>query len=616
MKGGSSLLVEMKAVPKIADPAEVLRAHLSRVCTVNEMHDDFGIDFSCTLASDETDTRREFFAQYKGVEKLTEDEESISLQLETAAARLWFRKRSLTILFYIDSEEDRVYWVDPFEQLFGKIKEISAEQEKMVISIPKENLITEDERLPTALYERMDRFDHYLFNGTLERVSQDIQTFSETEYYSDELLVDETEEAITIKYKNVCLTATYPKENLASRDESCTIQLVRLKKKAEADIELTHKELLDLFYFGKETDAKLGMRKFIKLYLEELDQYFADFGNSIAYLYQDEVDELCVVIDTFIKKYVSKITHFMKTIESFAFEPYRGSHGKFKLMQLEVPLWENIREHVQKYQISNGAYEDGYIYIPFEDSNRIGVEDEQGSELFNVYGSYEQSAYDPEKLVVDVIWEHLDFSEAENQPEQPYSVADTYSFFINDLLPKFLTNEFTVRKKRLFGTKLIKVYKTLTKEEIEKKIFTPRYKLTQYPNSNSELGSTFYYLAEFMKEKDFYLIDHAAFEKLLRQFDQLVQAELSIGGNSAKAWYQNKKEDLLEDIKQMKQEQKNQTLSEGYFLASIFSKLQMITRQHKGSFDGKRIRESNLLQDFSELIAEYNEDRLIRLLIN
>lgn len=119
-----------------------------------------------------------------------------------------------------------------------------------------------------------------------------------------------------------------------------------------------------------------------------------------------------------------------------------------------------------------------------------------------------------------------------------------------------------------------------------------------------------------MKEKDFYLIDLAAFEKLLRQFEQLVQAELSIGGNSAKAWYQHKKEDLLEDIKQMKQEQKNQTLSEGYFLASIFSKLQMITRQHKGSFDGKRIRESNLLQDFSELIAEYNEDRLIRLLIN
>ncbi|MFQ7236395.1 MAG: hypothetical protein ACLRPU_16090, partial [Enterococcus hulanensis] len=158
--------------------------------------------------------------------------------------------------------------------------------------------------------------------------------------------------------------------------------------------------------------------------------------------------------------------------------------------------------------------------------------------------------------------------------------------------------------------------KTLTKEEIEKKIFVPKYKLTQYPNSNSELGSTFYYLAEYMKEKDFYFIEPASIEKLLKNFDHIVQAELKIGGNAAKAWYEGKKKDLLEDLAQMKQEQAKETLSEGYFLANIFSKLQMITRQYKGSFDGKKIRESDLLKDFSELIADYNEDRLIRLLIS
>lgn len=160
------------------------------------------------------------------------------------------------------------------------------------------------------------------------------------------------------------------------------------------------------------------------------------------------------------------------------------------------------------------------------------------------------------------------------------------------------------------------MYKTLTKEEIEKKIFVPKYKLTQYPNSNSELASTFYYLAEYMKEKDFYLVNYASFEQLLLNFDRLVQAELSIGGNSAKAWYQNKKNILLEDLAQMKQEQKNETLSEGYFLANIFSRLQAIVQQYKGSFDGKRIRESDLLKDFSDLIADYNEERLIKLLVS
>ncbi|MBO0412917.1 DUF4365 domain-containing protein [Enterococcus hulanensis] len=610
------MVIKMEAAPKIENQAELLSTRLAKLCRVNELHDDFGVDFACALASAETGTIREFFAQYKGTEKTTEDEESVSLQLQTATVRQWFKKRSLTVLFYVDLEEQAVYWVDPFEQLFEKVKEITSAQETIVLKVPKANQLSEEDGLPAVFFERIDRFDNYLFNGALERISQDIAIFPEVEEYADEMTVEETEETITIKYKNVCLTAAYPKDDLASREDSCTIQFARLSQKAEAEIKLTPREILDLFYFGKETAAKLGMRKFIKVYLEELNQYFADFGDSIAYLYPAEVDELCSVIDIFIKKYVAKITSFMKSLESFAFEPYRGSHSTFKLMQLEVELWEKIREHVHTYQTSNGTYKDGYIFTPFEDHNRIGIEDELRRELFNVYGSYEQSAYDPEKLVVDVIWEYLDYPDEANKPEQPYNVADTYSFFVNDLLPKFLTNEFTVRKKRLFGTKLIKVYKTLTKEEIEKKIFVPKYKLTQYPNSNSELGSTFYYLAEYMKEKDFYFIEPASIEKLLKNFDHIVQAELKIGGNAAKAWYEGKKKDLLEDLAQMKQEQAKETLSEGYFLANIFSKLQMITRQYKGSFDGKKIRESDLLKDFSELIADYNEDRLIRLLIS
>lgn len=607
----------MEAAPETENHTELLKARLAKSCRVNDMHDDFGIDFACTRISDEIGTIKEFYVQYKGAEKIAEDDENFSLKLQTATVRRWFKKRSLTVLFYVDPEEKQVYWVDPFEQLFEKVKELSGAQETIMIKLPKTNLLSEEEEnLPTALFERIARFDNYLFNGALERLSQDIEIFPELEDYSEELTVEETEDSITIKYKNVCLTAAYPEDNLASREDCCSIQFIRLMKKSESEINLTPREILDLFYFGRATEAKLGMRKFLKLYLEELNQYFADFGNSIAYLYPDEVDELCEVIDLFIKKYVTKITGFMKGLESFAFEPYRGSHSTFKLMQLEVDLWENIREHVHTYQMSNGSYDDGYIFIPFEDENRIGIEDEEGGELFNVYGSYKQSAYDPEKLVVDVIWEYLDYSDDENKPEQPYNVADTYSFFINDLLPKFLTNEFTVRKKRLFGTKLIKVYKTLTKEEIEKKIFVPKYKLTQYPNSNSELGSTFYYLAEYMKEKDFYFIDPASFEKMLKNFDQFVQGELKIGGNSAQAWYLNKKKELLESIEQLKQDQEKQTLSEGYFLANIFSKLQLITRQYKGSFDGKRIRETDLLKEFSGLIAEYNEDRLIRLLIS
>ncbi|MBO0453401.1 DUF4365 domain-containing protein [Candidatus Enterococcus murrayae] len=610
------MLVEMKAIPTIEDPVALLDTRLSKLCTVNKLQDSFGIDFLCLYTSEEETEGKEFFVQYKAAKKIAEDEEAFLLQLDTSTVRRWFKKRCVTFLFYVDPENRAIYWVDPFEQLFKRVRELSKKHESIVLAMPKTNLLQAGQKLPKAFLERIYRFDHYLFTGAIERINMDIETFSKEEYFSDELIVEETEDFIEINYKNVHLNASYPDQSGLEGKGNCCIRFTRQQENNEDGIHFSHKEILDLFYFGKETEAKLGMRKFIKLYLEELDQYFADFGNSIAYLYPNEVDELCAVVDIFIEKYVEKITAFLKKLESFAFEPYRGSHRNFKLMQLDIDLWDRIREHVKQYQTSNGSYDDGYIFTPFEDNNRIGLEDERGRELFNVYGSYEQSPADREKLVVNVIWEYIDYSEDSEKPEQPYNVADTYAFFINDLLPKFLTNEFTVRKKRLFGTKLIKVYKTLTKEEIEKKIFVPKYKLTQYPNSNSELASTFYYLSEYMKEKDFYSITPSSFEDLLQDFDRLVQAELSIGGQSAKAWYQKKKNDLLEDLTQIQQGQEKEPLSEGYFLANIFSNLQVIVRQYKGSFDGKRIRESELLKDFSAIIADYNEDRLIRLLIS
>lgn len=609
------MLIKMEALPKIEEKVEtLLGTRLSEYCTVNIMHTDFGSDFYCVLPPDEAGDRKEFYVQYRELERVADKDDYLSLRLKTSTVRRWFKKRCLTFLFYVDLARDDIYWVDPFEQLFERLEALAPNQETIVFDLPKKNLLSKEaNEFPSYFFERMEKFDNYLFNGTLDRISHDIETFTENSSFSEELLVDEKEDSITIKYKSVALEGKFPEQN---QDGSCSITFTRLMKTTDLDIRLNHKEILNLFYFGKETDARLRMRKYIGLYLEDLGQYFVEFGSSVAYLYQHEVDELGVVVDTFIKKYVAKITDFLKELQSFAFEPYYGDHRRFKLMQLDVETWEKIRTHVQKYQTNNGTYENGYIFSPYADPNQIGVDDDQGRELFSVYGYYRQSDADPEKLIVDVVWEYVGYSEADARTGQTYNVADTYAFFINELLPKFFTSEQTVKKRRLFRTKLVKVYKTQTKEEIEKKIFIPKYKLTQYPNGNAELAETFRYLSDYLKAQEFYAFDPTAFDNLLEGFDNLLRAELAIGGESSKDWYQEKKQDLLKDIKQLKLDQENDFPSDGYFLASTFSKLQAIVNHYKGSFDGKRIQESELLREFASLIAEYNEDRLIRLLLS
>lgn len=614
-KGGKFVLVKMEVPQRSKCTAQSLASsYFSEYCVVNKMNEETGSDFFCVLPANETRAGNGFYLHFSEGENLEEEEDALSFQVTTAAVRHWLQKRRLTYFIHADVEKQELYWVDPFPQIFEKVRELSSAQETVVLKVPKSNVFSkEEEKLPDAFLESIDTFDGHLFNGTLKRISEDIETFSELTSFSEKPLVEETNQTMSIKYKNISLTAIYPDPQDAFFQGSCTIQLTRLKKKGEADITLGHRELLDLFYFGKGTDVHLGMRKYVRLYLEELDHYFVDFGNSVTYLYEEEVEELSVVIDFFIKRYVAKITSYLNDLKSFGFEPYQGSHRKFMLMTLTSDLWEKIRTHAKDHPTSKGSYEEGYMYIPFEDKNQIGIEDEAGLELFNVYGYYKQDKNDPEKMVVEVVWESLD-SSADQQLDSAYSVADTYSFFMNDLLPRFFVSEETVPKKGLFRTKQVKVQRNQTKEEIERELVLSSYRLSHYPDGNAELADTFQALSEYMIEKEFYTINYKSFEKLLEQFDTLLRPELSIGGDNAKAWYLENKGEALDNVAQLKEEQENQTFSEGYFLAELFLKLQTIVLRYQESFDGKRIRESELLHDFSELINEYNEDRLIRLL--
>lgn len=87
------MVVEMETIQEMENKTEsLLNTFLSRNCTVNKMHDDFGIDLSCTVTLGEVANGREFFVQYKGVEKIAEDDDYVSLQMNPAMVRLWFKK--------------------------------------------------------------------------------------------------------------------------------------------------------------------------------------------------------------------------------------------------------------------------------------------------------------------------------------------------------------------------------------------------------------------------------------------------------------------------------------------------------------------------------------------
>ncbi|EAV9987134.1 DUF4365 domain-containing protein, partial [Listeria monocytogenes] len=107
--------VKRSLAQKTGETAEsLLESRLSKYGSVNKYQKDFGIDFACAMTLNDEHTGEEFLAQCKGTEKVSESGTQITLQLSCSTVRLWFKKRYLTFLFYVDLNKEEIYWVDPF----------------------------------------------------------------------------------------------------------------------------------------------------------------------------------------------------------------------------------------------------------------------------------------------------------------------------------------------------------------------------------------------------------------------------------------------------------------------------------------------------------------------
>ncbi|EGO8845112.1 DUF4365 domain-containing protein, partial [Enterococcus faecalis] len=489
--------VKRSTAQKTGETAEsLLESRLSKYGSVNQYQKDFGIDFACSLTNSNNEhIGNEFLAQCKGTEKIAENTAYITLKLSCATVRLWFKKRYLTFLFYVDLDKEDVYWVDPFPQLYEKLRKISDNQQTISIRIPKINLLDrQKDTLPDSLIESMENFDKKLFDGTFVEVNRDLDIFSEKDYFHDGLLVKDNEKSVSIKNRNINLFGYYPDSDSFG---SCLIQIIRHVKKAENDLTFSHQQILDLFYFGKETAVQYEMRRFIKVYLKEYGQYCVDLGNSRIYLYPNEVEDLCQVVDLFINKYVAKLNLFMKKIGNSGFEPYRKEITNIKLLQIEVGLWHHITDYTSQHQSNFGTYKDGYIYTILGNKNQIGLNDEHGKQVFNIMGYPVQSPFDSEKIVVDIVWEYMDNAGYYNVSDNTFSVGETYLFFVTKLMSKFLSKSTTITQKKWIGSTKKEIIKPLSKEEIEKNYFRTNYKLDIYSiKTHRELGKVYYQLIQ------------------------------------------------------------------------------------------------------------------------
>lgn len=132
--------------------------------SVNRFENDFGIDFICSMFSKKGEyTGKDFFAQCKGTEGYDPFKNEFNVSVKTSTVRYWMKQRNLTFLFCVDINTEKIYWVDPIEQLEDKMKIISDNQQTITIKVPQKNIFTKNS-FPKEMINCMERFDQYLLS--------------------------------------------------------------------------------------------------------------------------------------------------------------------------------------------------------------------------------------------------------------------------------------------------------------------------------------------------------------------------------------------------------------------------------------------------------------------
>lgn len=581
---------------------------------VNRFVNDFGIDFICSLFSEKGFyTGHTFFAQCKGTENYDPLKNEFSLSVQTSTVRFWMKQRHLTFLFCVDIKTKKVYWVDPIEQLKDKMKKIADNQQTITIKVPQKNIFPDnsDNLFPDEMINCMRRFDEKLFSGYFVQVNKDIDIFSNSDYFSNDLVISDGVDCINIKYRNVNLIGFYWSYKKLHSDGSCLIQIIRHIKKAENDLTFNHQQILDLFYQGLNTKIEYGNRKYIKDFMDSYGQFIVDLGNSRIYLYPDEVKDLCKVIDIFMERYLKRIYKYQKLIGSLGFEPFNKDLKLFKLMTVDLSLWKLILLQTRNYASNDNFYEIGYKFSETTNENIIELLNKDGNTLFIIEGYKKLKHSNSEAIDVDVIWKYPEDYYNDNSTQIFFSVSETYEFIVKKILQSFKTNN-----KRIFRNKVETKGMNFSKEAIRQLVFKSNYKLDLNNISDiKDLIQIILKLRDFLLSKNYLELDYIPYKDLCIYIEKRIFLNLTNYNEYSVNFFEIRKKKnniIFENIEALSIKRAN--IKSNYY-ASILDYIASILAEFSDIFTTEDPVLQNLYKDLQKIINWYNEEKLINMLI-
>ncbi|AFC33314.1 hypothetical protein PM3016_6706 [Paenibacillus mucilaginosus 3016] len=161
-----------------------------------------------------------------------------------------------------------------------------------------------------------------------------------------------TKEAFLRSEQSVRLYGMLPK--LYEHRGSCCLEFRSLFV-SDCMITFNHETLTELLFNGLDTDFKQGKRSFVVgPHTNIPNLYYVQLGNNRFTLNENEVEELCRIIDDFAEVYLNTFRSIEEHWATLQFRYFLPQNYSVKMIRLHKELWNQMIDFSWEFDYSNG----------------------------------------------------------------------------------------------------------------------------------------------------------------------------------------------------------------------------------------------------------------------
>ncbi|MDI4649608.1 HNH endonuclease [Cohnella hashimotonis] len=217
-------------------------------------------------------------------------------------------------------------------------------------------------------------------------------------------------------------------------------------------INLGHKDILSELYPGNNTPIDFEMRRYVVAKLDE-NNYMVQLGNSRFNLSDEELGNLCAVIDKFIVEYIEAIRLTEEILDCREFIPNHYHPDEYHLIKVSMDVWRKILKFSREYDYGKGD-SDWHIFDA-TGNNILKIYMKKANEDHNegfkcIIHSFIEDHYSwtPSDKVW-LLWNKSGLSKKYG-PRDYWTVSNAYAWLTKKLLPRVMQEDNAAQTKGFF----------------------------------------------------------------------------------------------------------------------------------------------------------------------